>query len=69
MNQNQLYSDYCIGRFKMKVKINNEEYELFTKAISKKDIKKFKSKDIPRDKNGNIDFSKYTETQNKKQNN
>ena len=47
----------------MKVKINNEEYELFTKAISKKVIKKFKSKDILQDINGNIDFSKYANNQ------
>ena len=50
----------------MKVKINNEEYELFTKAISKKDIKKFKSKSIGRDKDGKLDFSKYIKSQKKK---
>jgi len=68
MNQNQLNSDYCIGRINMKLKINNEEYEQFTKAISKKDIKKVKSKDIPRDENGNIDFSKCADKQDKKDN-
>ena len=51
----------------MKVKINNEEYELFTKPFSKKELKKIKAKDIPRDKEGNIDFSKLIEEQNKKQ--